>query len=129
MREWLPVPPLLLLATFLFARFSPRMHDRILNTKVYRSYVAPFKEAGGLPLRAKARILVISYAVLAVSAYASQKVHVLIILACVALFLAWLMVFRIPTISVEEARAAREAGDAAVANKAKKPLAPCSQEQ
>ena len=107
----LPTTPLLLLATFLFARFSPRMHDRIIATKVYRSYVAPFKDAGGLPLSAKVRILVISYTVLAISAYASQKVHVWIILACVALFLAWLLTFRIPTISAEEAKAARAAAN------------------
>ena len=104
----LPTTPLLLLATFLFARFSPRMHDRIVSTKVYRTYVVPFKSAGGLPVRAKVRIVAISYTVLAISAFASQKVHVWAILACVALFLAWLMVFRIPTVRQQDVDAERE---------------------
>ena len=107
----LPTTPLLLLATFLFARFSPRLHDKIVSTKVYQSYVVPFKTAGGLPVRSKVRIVAISYAVLAISAYAAQKVHVWIILACVALFLAWLMVFRIPTARPEDVQAARVAAE------------------
>ncbi|MEG2947973.1 MAG: DUF454 family protein, partial [Raoultibacter sp.] len=45
----LPTTPLLLLATFLFAQSSPRCHAWILSTKVYRRYVLPFKEAGGIP--------------------------------------------------------------------------------
>jgi len=106
----LPTTPLLLLATFLFARFSPRMHNWIQNTKVYRSYVVPFKSAGGIPLASKVRIIVVSYTVLAISAFAAQKVHVWIILACVAVFLAWLMAFRIPTAKPEDVQAVRDAG-------------------
>ena len=104
----LPTTPLLLLATFLFARFSPRMHAWIAETKVYRSYVVPFKGAGGIPLGTKARIITVSYIVLAISAFAVQKTHVWIILACVAVFLAWLMAFRIPTVHPDRVRAARE---------------------
>lgn len=110
----LPTTPLLLLATFLFARFSPRMHAWIMGTKVYQSYVVPFKSAGGIPLGTKVRIILVSYLVLAISAFAAQKVHVWIILACVAVFLAWLMTFRIPTAKPEDVEAAREAHEAAV---------------
>ena len=49
----LPTTPLLLLATFLFAKSSPRCHAWIVSTKVYRTYVAAFKEAGGIPLAAR----------------------------------------------------------------------------
>lgn len=94
----LPTTPLLLLATFLFAKCSPRAHAWITGTKVYRTYVVPFKEAGGMPVGAKVRMLAISYAVLAVSALLVQKPLVWGILAAVALFLLWLAVFHIPTI-------------------------------
>ncbi len=112
----LPTTPLLLLATFLFARYSPRLHDWIRSTKVYKNYVAAFKEAGGIPMATKLRILAVSYAVLLVSALAVQLVHVWVILGCVAVFLLWLMVFRIPTISadqVEETRGLQQARESA----------------
>ena len=107
----LPTTPLLLLATFLFSRSSERWHRWICSTKIYRKYVAAFKEAGGMPATAKVRMLVISYAVLAVSAIASQKPLVWAILACVAVFLLWLVAVRIPTVSLESVRRKREAAE------------------
>ncbi|MBR5259488.1 MAG: YbaN family protein [Eggerthellaceae bacterium] len=104
----LPTTPLLLLATFLFARYSPRLHDWICSTKVYRNYVAAFKAAGGVPLVSKVRILAISYSVMLLSAIAVQKVHVWGILLCVAIFLLWLMFVRIPTISRDKVEEVRE---------------------
>ncbi|WP_302964287.1 DUF454 family protein [uncultured Adlercreutzia sp.] len=94
----LPTTPLLLLATFLFGKFSPRCHAIITKSKVYRSYVVPFKEAGGMPVKAKMRMLLISLAVLAVSAALVQKPVVWGILAAVALFLVYLVTVRIPTV-------------------------------
>lgn len=94
----LPTTPLLLLATFLFAKFSPRCHRLITSSKVYRAYVMPFKEAGGMPLSAKVRLLLISYAVLGLSAVLVQKPFVWAILGAVAVFLLWLVTFHIPTV-------------------------------
>ena len=69
----LPTTPLILLATFICARYSPRCHSFIVNSKVYRSYVLPFKEAGGMTGKAKARMLAISYTVLFISAVLVQR--------------------------------------------------------
>lgn len=104
----LPTTPLLLLATFLFARSSERCHAWICSTKVYKNYVAAFKEAGGMPTTAKLRMLIISYAVLALSALLVQKPFVWVILICVAVFLLWLVTFRIPTTSAERVQQVRE---------------------
>ena len=104
----LPTTPLLLLATFLFARSSERCHAWICSTKVYKNYVAAFKEAGGMPATAKVRMLTISYAALALSAFLVQKPFVWVILTCVAVFLLWLVTFRIPTISAERGQQVRE---------------------
>lgn len=103
----LPTTPLLLLATFLFAKSSPRCHAWIVSTKVYRTYVAAFKEAGGIPLSAKARILTVSLALMGLSAWVVQKPLVWAILGCVTLFLLYLMFVRIPTISPERVQRAR----------------------
>ena len=102
----LPTTPFLLLAAFLFAKSSPRMSIWLQGTKAYKQYVEPFKSSGGIPFRTKVRALVISYTVLAISAILVRKWFVWLILAAVALFLFWLMMFRIPTIDEEKAKAA-----------------------
>ena len=82
----LPTTPLLLLAGFLFARNSPRLHDWMRSTRLYRSYVVPFKESGGITAAKKARILAISLGVLAISAAVTRKPIV------------WAILIRIPTV-------------------------------
>jgi len=116
----LPTTPFLLLSTFLFAKSSPRLHAWIQNTKVYHRYVLPFKDAGGITLSMKIRILVISYAVMGLSAWAVYQAYVksalpqiamisiFVILGGVVVFLLYLMFIRIPTISREEEAAALE---------------------
>lgn len=105
----LPTTPLLLLATFLFAKSSPRCHAWIIKTKVYKNYVEAFKQAGGIPAATKVRILTISFVVMGASALLVQKPVVWIILGCVAAFLIYLMFVRIPTTSLESVRVIREA--------------------
>jgi uncharacterized membrane protein YbaN (DUF454 family) len=94
----LPTTPFLLLATFLFANSSPRIHAWIQSTGIYKRYVLPFKESGGIPLGQKVRILIISFAVMGLSAWAVPKIYVWIILGAVALWLIYLMFVRIPTV-------------------------------
>lgn len=102
----LPTTPLVLLATFLFAKSSPRLHAWICKTHVYGAYVKPFKERGGITLARKLQILGLSYAVMGVSAFFMRNVIAWAVLGVVALFLAWLVAVRIPTISSEEAATA-----------------------
>lgn len=94
----LPTTPLILLAAFLFGKNSPRCHAFLLNSRVYKTYVVPFKQAGGMPVKSKTRMLTISYAVLCISAVLVQKVVVWCILLTVAMFLLYLIVVRIPTV-------------------------------
>ena len=101
----LPTTPLVLLATFLFAKSSPRCHAWLCKTRIYRAYVLPFQEQGGIPLKRKVHIVGVSFVVMGVSAVLVQKPVVWAILGAVALFLLWLMCVRIPT--VDEAPAAR----------------------
>ena len=100
----LPTTPLLLLAAFCFSKSSQRFMNWLEGTKAYRSYVAPFKANGGITRRKKIRIVALSYAVMAVSALLVQRLIVWAILLAVALFLAWLMLVRIPTIEEDEAK-------------------------
>ena len=108
----LPTTPLLLLATFLFAKSSPRCHAWIVSTKVYRTYVAAFKEAGGIPASTTVRILTVSFVLMGASALIVHNVIVWTVLGCVAAFLIYLMCVRIPTISLENVQQARETEEA-----------------
>lgn len=94
----LPTTPLVLLATFLFAKSSPRCHAWLCKTRIYRSYVLPFQQQGGIPFKRKLHILGVSFVVMGVSAVLVQKPIVWVILGAVALFLLWLMCVRIPTV-------------------------------
>ncbi|MDR2196412.1 MAG: YbaN family protein [Coriobacteriales bacterium] len=97
----LPTTPLLLLATFLFANSSPRYHAWIQGTQVYKRYVLPFRERGGLPVGQKVRIVLISFLVLGISALSVRVVYVWIILVLVAIWLLYLMLIHIPTVPKE----------------------------
>ena len=101
----LPTTPFLLLSTFLFANSSTKFHNWFCNTAVYKRYVIPFKEKGGLPVADKVRIIVISFVVMGISAVLVPVIYVWIILGAVALWLLFLMFIRIPTIAKENAGA------------------------
>lgn len=98
----LPTTPFLLLAAFLFSRSSERMDTWTRSTRVWKSYGQPFKDSGGIARRKKFHIIGISYLMLGVSALLVQKPIVWGILATVALFLAWLMIFHIPTVEEDD---------------------------
>ncbi|MEG0505647.1 MAG: DUF454 family protein, partial [Raoultibacter sp.] len=83
----LPTTPLLLLATFLFAKSSPRCHAWVQSTKVYQKYVIPFKENGGIPASVKIRILTVSFVLMSISAILVQRWYVWLVLGLVALWL------------------------------------------
>lgn len=98
----LPTTPFLLLSAFLFAQSSPRLHSWLQSTKPYQTYVVPFKDAGGITMGVKIRILLISYAVMGVSAFLVPRWYIWVVLGCVAIFLLYLMLIRIPTVTPEE---------------------------
>lgn len=94
----LPTTPFLLAAAFLFSRSSQRLDAWLAGTKLYRSYVEPFRKGQGITLRKKLRILVVSYALMGVSAIVVAQPVVWAVLACVALGLLWAMVVRVPAV-------------------------------
>lgn len=106
----LPTTPLFLAATFFFARSSPRLHAWIVSTRLYRLYVAPFKDAGGMPLSVKFRAIALTCAVMCVSACVVRKPIVWAVLACCAVLAAYIILARVPSVDAERVRAARAEG-------------------
>lgn len=60
----LPTTPFLLLAAYLFARSSPAHYDRLLGHRVLGPYLRDWVERRGLRRTAKARALLLLWAVL-----------------------------------------------------------------
>ncbi len=100
----LPTTPFVLLAAFLYSRSSSRLNSWLASTSIFRAYVEPFKQSGGISMQRKLRIVSVSFAVMAISALLVRKLIVWIVLAAVAVFLLVLMFGKIPTISKEEER-------------------------
>lgn len=109
----LPTTEFVMLAAFLFMKSSPRFHTWLLGTKVYRTYVQPFKETGGIPKKTKIRMLAISLTVLAVSAVVVPRWYVWLVLGVVAAALLYLLLVRIPTRDDDAASACPQVAAAA----------------
>ena len=83
------------------------MPPRSLNGLTYAPYTRVLQiqacRRGGITLARKLQMLGLSYAVMGVSAFFMRNVIAWTVLGVMALFLAWLVAVRIPTISNEEA--------------------------
>ena len=76
------------------------------NPRVWRVLSNRSKSTAAFTLARKLQMLGLSYAVMGVSAFFMRNVIVWTVLGVMALFLAWLVAVRIPTISNEEAATA-----------------------
>lgn len=97
----LPTTPFLLLAGFLFARSSKRLNTWLSSSRAWKTYVQPFLKKQAIPAATKARIFLVSAAVMVVSAYMVKDIQgvnfvVWFILELVMLWLCYLMFVRIP---------------------------------
>ena len=54
----LPTVPFYLATMFCFSRGSQRLHDWFLTTRLYRNFVIPFRQKGGIPLKTKVTAMV-----------------------------------------------------------------------
>lgn len=96
----LPTTPFILLAATLFAKSSKRSEEWIKSRKVYKKYVVPYRERGGLTRRSKIEILISSYIVLFISGLVFPYWHVRFILCSIA-FCQLIAMIRMPTMPQE----------------------------
>lgn len=87
----LPTVPFLLLATFCFARSSPRLHNWLITHPTYGAHIVAWHERGAIRLRAKrlaTGMIVLSFT-LAVAFGAPARALILqaVVLSCVMLFI------------------------------------------
>ena len=98
----LPTTPLVLLASALFAKSSPRFDAWLRTTRLYRSYVVPFRETGGMTARKKVTMFVVTAVTCAVSFMFVDFVPARAILVVVACGMGIALMTRIRTITPEE---------------------------
>lgn len=95
----LPTVPLYLLTAFGFAKSSNRLHNRFLNSRLYRKYLLPYRTAGGLPLKVKIPLVIWVTVQIALVAYLLQA-HLFWLLFLLLLYVGFLfsMQFLVKTI-------------------------------
>lgn len=98
----LPTTPLVLLASALFARSSPRFDAWLRTTRLYKSYVVPFRETGGMTARKKLTMWGVTAATCAVSFLLVEFVPARVMLAAVVVGMGVALVTKIKTITPEE---------------------------
>ena len=98
----LPTTPFLLLASFFFARSSPRFDAWFRGTKLYHRYLENFLAHRSMTLRGKLCILAVSFAAMGVSFWKISVWWVRAILAALALFELYYFRFRIRTVKAAD---------------------------
>lgn len=99
----LPTVPLYLLATFCFAKSSDRLHNWFLETKLYKKYVHPYKQAGGITKKAKLIIIIGVSLQIFIAAYLTRKIiTALIIIGLLYLGFLISMIFIVKTIKSKD---------------------------
>lgn len=99
----LPTTPFLLLSAALFANSSERCEKLLKNSKVYKRYVVPFKQDGGITRKKKNEILSVVYVVLFISGMLVSHLYISILLIVVGLVLSF-FILRIPTAGYEKTK-------------------------
>lgn len=98
----LPTTPLVLLASALFAKSSPRFDAWLRTTRLYRSYVVPFRETGGMTARKKVTMFAVTAATCAISFMLVDFLPARAILLLVVCGMGVALATRIKTITPEE---------------------------
>ncbi len=98
----LPTVPLLLLASFFFAKGSDRFHKWFLETKLYKNHLDSFVKSRGMTLKTKLCILLPVSAMLILTIIFLDNLHARIFLACLIIFKYVYFFTRIKTLSPEE---------------------------
>jgi uncharacterized membrane protein YbaN (DUF454 family) len=94
----LPTTPFLILAVFLFAKSSQRMHSWILHNRLFGRYIRNYVSGKGMPPAAKVLVFVILWATICISAFlAVSTLWIRIVLFAVALGVS-IHILTIPTL-------------------------------
>ena len=92
----IPTTPLLLLAAFCFSRSSKRFEVWLENTKIYKLYVADFRQTGTIAKARKKKILISIYILMAISIYFAPLIFIKVLLFALTIFMTYYLFKVIP---------------------------------
>ena len=98
----LPTTPLLLLASYCFAKGSDRFNIWFINTKIYKEHLKGFIEDKSMTLKEKLSIVSFAYTMLLITFFTVDKLIVKIIMPTCMIIIFYYFKFVIKTISEEE---------------------------
>ena len=81
----LPTTPFLLLASYLFARSSPRFNEWLLSNRLFGTYIRNYREGRGITLLHKITALAFLWLTIAYAVYVVPLWWVRVLLAAIAL--------------------------------------------
>jgi len=95
----LPTTPFLLLTAYCYDRGSERLHEWLMNNRVFGGYIRNYSEGRGIPLRAKITAISALWVTMGISAYLFMpwpwvRILLIIIAAVVTIHLIRLPTFR-----------------------------------
>ena len=93
----LPTVPLLLLASFFFARGSERFHGWFTQTRIYKNYLEDFEKNRSMTLKAKIGLLYLSSTMIAFPIFLLKNNYLRLALILVVIFKYYYFIFRIKT--------------------------------
>lgn len=94
----LPTTPFLLLASFFFAKGSPKFNRWFLSTKLYKNHLEEFIETRSMTLKKKLIIVIPVSIMLFTTAFMMDKISLRILIISLILFIYYYFSFQINTI-------------------------------
>ncbi len=98
----LPTVPLLLLASFFFARGSERFHGWFTQTRIYKNYLEDFEKNRSMTLKAKIGLLYLSSTMIAFPIFLLKNNYLRLALILVVIFKYYYFIFRIKTLKPDK---------------------------
>ena len=98
----LPTVPLLLLASFFFARGSERFHGWFTQTRIYKNYLEDFEKNRSMTLKAKIGLLCLSSTMIGFSIFLLKNNYLRLALILVVIFKYYYFIFRIKTLKPDK---------------------------
>ena len=98
----LPTTPLLLLASYCFAKGSDRFNNWFIGTKIYKNHLKSFVEDKTMTLKEKISIVSFAYSMLLITLFTVDKLIVRIVIPTCMLIIFYYFKFVIKTVTQEE---------------------------
>ena len=94
----LPTTPFLILASFFFAKSSPKFDSWLRNTKVFKDYAEDFIRDRSMTLKRKIKLMMLSDFMLAFPLIILDNIYIKLFIILVILFKYYYFIFKIKTI-------------------------------